>query len=189
MLTGLGIVQAIATLNTRLAATYGVPLAGRAGIHSGPVVVGVMECGGQHEHLALRETLNIAARLEGLAAPNAVLMSPVTARLVRGACALEDQGTHTLHGVAEPMAVSRVRGLLATSSHDEEFVVVGVPILVGREEDRGLLLAEVVQYIIAKTDGVPLYVEELTKMLLASPLPREEVDQYVLIGPPRAANV
>jgi hypothetical protein len=29
----------------------------------------------------------------------------------------------------------------------------------------------------AKTDGVPLYVEELTKMLLASPLPRAEADQ------------
>jgi predicted ATPase len=42
---------------------------------------------------------------------------------------------------------------------------------------------EVVQYIVAKTDGVPLYVEELTKMLLASPLLREEADQYVLTGP------
>ena len=36
------------------------------------------------------------------------------------------------------------------------------------------LPAEVVQHIVAKTDGVPLYVEELTKMLLASPLLREE---------------
>jgi class 3 adenylate cyclase len=40
--TGLGIVQAIATLNTRLAAQYGVELAVRLGIHTGPVVVGVM---------------------------------------------------------------------------------------------------------------------------------------------------
>ena len=45
------------------------------------------------------------------------------------------------------------------------------------------LPAEVVQYIVAKTDGVPLYVEELTKMLLASPLLREEAEQYVLTGP------
>ena len=42
---------------------------------------------------------------------------------------------------------------------------------------------EVVQYIVAKTDGVPLYVEELTKMLLTSPLLREEAEQYVLTGP------
>jgi predicted ATPase len=45
------------------------------------------------------------------------------------------------------------------------------------------LPAEVVEYIVAKTDGVPLYVEELTKMLLASPLLRQEADQYVLTGP------
>ena len=40
--TGLGIVQAVATLNTRLAAQYSVQLAVRLGIHTGPVVVGVM---------------------------------------------------------------------------------------------------------------------------------------------------
>jgi class 3 adenylate cyclase len=38
--TGLGIVRAIATLNTRLAAPYGVPLAVRLGIHTGPIVGG-----------------------------------------------------------------------------------------------------------------------------------------------------
>ena len=103
--TGLGIVQAIATLNTRLAAQYGVQLAVRLGIHTGPVVVGQMGGGGRHEHLALGETPNIAARLEGLAPANAVVISAVTARLVQGTFALEALGTHTLHGVAEPMAV------------------------------------------------------------------------------------
>jgi predicted ATPase len=59
--------------------------------------------------------------------------------LVRGTFALEDLGTHALHGVAEPMMVSCVRGLLATTSRDEEFVAVGAPLLVGREEESGLL--------------------------------------------------
>ena len=95
--TGLGIVQAIATLNTRLAAQYGVNLAVRLGIHTGPVVVGVMG-GGGHEHLALGETPNIAARLQGLAPANAVVISAVTARLVHGAFALEDLGTHAPRG-------------------------------------------------------------------------------------------
>ena len=137
--TGLGIVQAIATLNTRLAAQYGVQLAVRLGIHTGPVVVGVMGGGGRHEHLALGETPNIAARLQNLAPANTVVISAVTARLVQGAFALEELGTHTLHGVAEPMAVSRVRGLLAPPSPDEEFVTATVPVLVGREEESGLL--------------------------------------------------
>ena len=111
----------------------------RLGIHTGPVVVGVMGGGGRHEHLALGETPNIAARLQSLAPANAVVISAVTVRLVQGAFALEDLGTHTLHGIAEPMAVNRVRGLLATSSRDEEFYTAAGPVLVGREEENGLL--------------------------------------------------
>ena len=137
--TGLGIVQAIATLNTHLMTQYSIKLAVRLGIHTGPVVVGVMGGGGRQEHLALGETPNIAARLQNLAPANAMVISAVTARLVQGVFALEDLGTHTLHGVAEPMTISRVRGLLATSSHDEEFVTATVPVLVGREEESGLL--------------------------------------------------
>jgi class 3 adenylate cyclase len=137
--TGLGIVQAITSLNTRLAAQHGVQLAVRLGIHTGPVVVGIMGGGGRHEHLALGETPNIAARLQGLAPANTVVISAVTARLVQGTFVLEDLGTHTLHGVAEPMVVSRVRGLVATPSRDEEFFTATVPVLVGREEESGLL--------------------------------------------------
>jgi predicted ATPase len=127
------------TLNRRLQAEYGVTLAVRLGIHTGPVVVGAMGGGGRHEHLALGETPNIAARLEGLAPANAVVISTVTARLVQGTFALEDLGTHALHGVAAPMAVSRVCGLLETPSHDEEFLTAAAPVLVGREEESGLL--------------------------------------------------
>ena len=51
------------------------------------------------------------------------------------------------------------------------------------------LPAQVVQHIVAKTDGVPLYVEELTEMLLTSGLLREEGDQYVLTGPLRTMAI
>lgn len=53
--TGLGIVQAITILNSRLTAQHRVQLAVRLGIHTGPVVVGQMGGGGRHEHLALGE--------------------------------------------------------------------------------------------------------------------------------------
>src|SRR5262245_53089429 len=137
--TGLGIVEAIADLNTHLTGQYAVQLAVRIGIHTGPVVVGEMGGGGRHEHLALGETPNIAARLEALAPANAVVISAVTARLVRGRFASEDAGTHTLKGIAEPMTITRVRGLLATPSPDEEFVTPAVPALIGREEESVLL--------------------------------------------------
>ena len=45
------------------------------------------------------------------------------------------------------------------------------------------LPAAVVEQVVAKTDGVPLFVEELVKMILESGLVREEGDHYVLTGP------
>ena len=45
------------------------------------------------------------------------------------------------------------------------------------------LPAEVVQQIVAKTDGVPLFVEELTKAILESGLLQEREDRYELRGP------
>jgi len=74
--------------------------------------VGVMGGGGRHEHLALGETPNIAAWLQALVPANTVVMSAVTVRLVQGTFALEDLGTHTLHGVSvledNPSAAERV---------------------------------------------------------------------------------
>ena len=45
------------------------------------------------------------------------------------------------------------------------------------------LPSEVVEQIVAKTDGVPLFVEELTKMVLESDLLQEQEDRYALTGP------
>ena len=137
--TGVELVEAIGGLNTRLEASYGVQLAVRLGIHTGPVVVGDIGGGGRHEQLALGETPNIAARLEGLAAPNTVVISPVTARLVRQTFVLEDLGASALKGVAEPMAVWRVLGRRTPSRHDDEATPNRTPFLVGRDEELGLL--------------------------------------------------
>src|SRR4029434_4275500 len=45
------------------------------------------------------------------------------------------------------------------------------------------LPAEVLQQLVTKTDGIPLFVEELTKMVLELGLLREEVTRYTLTGP------
>src|SRR5262249_56169495 len=45
------------------------------------------------------------------------------------------------------------------------------------------LPAEVMEQIVAKTDGVPLFVEELTRMVLESGLLQEREDRYALTGP------
>jgi class 3 adenylate cyclase len=91
--------------------------------------------GGRHENLATGETVNIAARLEGLVAPNTVMISNVTARLVRDAFVLEDLGPHELKGVAEPMPVFRVDSLREVDAEDTG--TGGFEALIGRDEEIG----------------------------------------------------
>src|SRR5712691_2965297 len=75
---GLGMIEALGQLNTRLGPERGVHLAARLGIHTGLVVVGEVGGGTRQEQLALGETPNLAARLQGLAAPNTLVISGAT---------------------------------------------------------------------------------------------------------------
>ena len=84
MRAGLDMVTAVQILNTQFAQRYGVRIAVRIGIHTGVVVVGEMGGGSRQEQLALGDTPNIAARLQGLAAPDTVVLSAATFRLVQG---------------------------------------------------------------------------------------------------------
>src|SRR5262249_30388852 len=63
--TGLGILSAMEDLHSRLRQAQGIQLAVRLGIHTGLVVVGQMGSSGRQEHLALGETPNVAARIQG----------------------------------------------------------------------------------------------------------------------------
>jgi class 3 adenylate cyclase len=137
---GLAIVDAMAPLNTRLALQYGVRLAVRLGLHTGVTVIGTVGSGAHQEQLAMGDTPNIAARLQGLAAPNTVVLSAVTARLLHGIFALEDVGVHQLKGVAEPMAVCRILGPGEPAGDEAESSRARTPFLVGREAELGLLL-------------------------------------------------
>ena len=95
--------------------------------------------GDRHEQLAMGDTPNIAARLQGLAAPDTVVLSAVTARLVQRRFALETLGTHQLKGVTEPMPVFQVLGLPDTADDEEAATPGRAVFLVGRDEELGLL--------------------------------------------------
>ena len=55
--------------------------------------------------------------------------------------------------------------------------------IAGRVAGGRLLPAEILREIVAKTDGIPLFVEELTKAILESNLLAENRDAYTLAGP------
>jgi len=106
--TGLELIAAVGPLNAHLDQAKGIRLAVRLGIHTGLVVVGQMGSQGRQEQLALGEVPNIASRIEGLAAPNTLVISEATSRLVHGYFACQDLGAQILRGVAEPVVVYHV---------------------------------------------------------------------------------
>jgi class 3 adenylate cyclase len=137
---GLGILEALEQLNTRLTQERGVQLAVRLGIHTGLVVVGEVGGGTRQEQLALGETPNLAARLQGMAAPNTLVISAATFQLLGGFFACQPLGTPLLKGQAQPLAVYRVLyESMARSRLDAAGSTAWTP-LVGREQEIGLLL-------------------------------------------------
>ena len=137
--TGLGIVEAMATLNSSLGQRPGVRLAVRVGIHTGIVVVGEMGSGERQEQLALGETPNIAARLQGLAAPDTVVISAVTQRLIQGYFTCHDLESQTLKGVATPLQVYQVVRETEMQQRFDVMAARGLTPLVGREHEVGIL--------------------------------------------------
>jgi class 3 adenylate cyclase len=136
---GLGILEAMGSLNGRLEQDKGMRLAVRVGIHTGSVVVGQMGGGGRHEHLALGETPNLAARLQGIAAPNTLVISAATFQLLGGFFACQPLGTPLLKGLAQPLAVYRVLYESMARSRLEAVGSAGLTPLVGRGQEIGLL--------------------------------------------------
>jgi class 3 adenylate cyclase len=137
--TGLGILAAMGDLNQGLQQAKGIQLAIHMGIHTGLVVVGEMGGAGRQEQLALGEVPNLAARLQGLAEPNTLVISDATSRLVQGYFECQVLGTQTLRGVTEPMTVYRVLSESSTQSRLDIASARGLTPLVGREQEVGLL--------------------------------------------------
>ena len=137
---GLGIVEALGQLNTRLEQERGVRLAVRLGIHTGLVVVGELGSGTRQEQLALGETPNLAARLQGIAAPDTVVISAVAFQLLGGFFACQSLGTPLLRGVAQPLEVYQVLYENMARSRLEAAGSTDLTPLVGREQEMALLL-------------------------------------------------
>jgi class 3 adenylate cyclase/tetratricopeptide (TPR) repeat protein len=138
--TGLGIVEAVGQLNTRLAQERGVSLAVRLGIHTGQVVVGEIGGGAKPEQLALGETPNIAARLQSLAAPDTVVISAATSRLVEGYFTCAPLGVRDLKGLSQPFMVYQILHASGIQTRLDVAATRGLTPLVGRDAEITLLL-------------------------------------------------
>ena len=130
---GLVILETVQTLDRE---STRPKLTARVGIDSGAVVVGA---GAGKDADVFGEAPNIAARLQGTAAPGTLLITAATHRLISGLFVVEALGPHQLKGISAPFEVFRVvrptgvRGRLRTAR--------GLTPFVGREEEMRLLLS------------------------------------------------
>jgi class 3 adenylate cyclase len=132
---GLELVSAVSVLKTH------APLQTRVGIATGMVVVGdLIGSGAAEEQAIVGETPNLAARLQGIAEPNGVVIAESTRKLVGSLFELEDLGAKDLKGISGTV---RAWTALRPSSVEGRFEALhasGLTELVGREEELELLL-------------------------------------------------
>src|SRR5436190_7815899 len=132
---GLGLVSAVSDLKTHAA------LQTRVGIATGLVVVGdLIGAGASQEQAIVGETPNLAARLQGLAEPNSVVIANGTRQLLGNLFELEDLGPQELKGISAPVRAWAALRPASVEGRFEAMHASGLTDLVGREEELDLLL-------------------------------------------------
>jgi class 3 adenylate cyclase len=132
---GLELIAVVSALKTP------APLQSRVGIATGLVVVGdLVGSGSSQEQAIVGETPNLAARLQGIAEPNTVVVAEATRRLVGNLFEFKDLGTKDLKGIAGPMRAWVALRASAVESRFDALHSSGLTALVGREEELEILL-------------------------------------------------
>ena len=132
---GLELVAAVGALKTH------APLQTRVGIATGLVVVGdLIGSGASQEQAIVGETPNLAARLQGVAEPNSVVIAESTRKLVGNLFELEDLGSQELKGIAGAVRAWAALRPASVESRFDAMHATGLTELVGREEELELLL-------------------------------------------------
>jgi class 3 adenylate cyclase/predicted ATPase len=133
---GLGLIDAVGRLDVK-----SVKVQARVGIATGLVVVGdLIGEGSAQEQSVVGETPNLAARLQALAEPDAVVIASSTRRLVGDLFEYRDLGAVEVKGLAEPVPAWRVLRPSLIASRFEALRGSALTPLIGRDEEVDLLL-------------------------------------------------
>jgi class 3 adenylate cyclase/tetratricopeptide (TPR) repeat protein len=133
---GLGVIDAVGRLDVKSAQLHA-----RVGIATGLVIVGdLIGEGAAQEQSVVGETPNLAARLQALAEPNAVIIDSVTRTQIGRLLECRDLGAVTLKGLPEPVRIWRVLPEEPTQNRFEALRPARLSPLVGREAELDYLL-------------------------------------------------
>ncbi len=130
----LDMLEATAEFAAQLKASQGIDFRIRAGINTGPVMVGNVGSDLRYEYTALGDAVNVAARMQTAAEPGTILITEMTRRLTGDTFDLDDLGGIEVKGKAEPIHVFRVVGRKAAPARRRGLDSIGLDSpMVGRE--------------------------------------------------------
>jgi class 3 adenylate cyclase/tetratricopeptide (TPR) repeat protein len=115
--------------------TAGVPLHIRVGVNSGEVVVRSIGSDLHMDYTAVGQTTHLAARLEQMAMPGTILISPETLNLAEGYVAVKPLGERPIKGLEAPLEVFEVVGAGTVRSRLQAAAARGLTRFVGRDPE------------------------------------------------------
>jgi class 3 adenylate cyclase len=140
ILAALDMLDATAEFARQLKASQGIDFQIRAGINSGPVMVGNVGSDLRYEYTALGDAVNVAARMQTAAEPGTIVITEMSRRLTGDTFDLDDLGEIEVKGKTEPIHAFRVIGRKAAPARRRGLESVGLDSpMVGRDDALGRL--------------------------------------------------
>jgi predicted ATPase/class 3 adenylate cyclase len=115
--------------------THGVPLHMRVGLNAGEVVVRSIGSDLHMDYTAVGQTTHLAARMEQMAMPGAILITPAVLGLVEGFVQVTALGAMPVRGLRDPVEVYEVTGAGMVRSRLQAAAARGLTRFVGRQQE------------------------------------------------------
>jgi class 3 adenylate cyclase len=135
VLAALDMIAAVEELTRELKVARDIDFRIRAGIDTGPVLVGNVGSDLRYEYTALGDAVNVAARVQAIAEPGSVLITGAAHRLLSGQFDVRDLGQIEVKGKTEPVHILQVLGRRSEAGPRRGLDAIGIQSpMVGRDE-------------------------------------------------------
>ena len=114
---------------------YGIAVQIRVGLNSGEVVVRAIANDLRMDYSAMGQTVHLASRMEQLATPGTIRLTPETLRLVEGFVEARPLGPIPVKGLSEPLDIFELLGSGAARTRFQASVTRGLTRFIGREAE------------------------------------------------------
>jgi class 3 adenylate cyclase/tetratricopeptide (TPR) repeat protein len=114
---------------------HGVNVQIRVGLNSGEVIVGTIRSDLRMDYTAVGRTTHLAARMEQLASPGNILLTPSTLKLAEGFVTVKSLGMVPVKGLAVPLEIHELTGVGAARTRFHVVAQRGLTQFVGRDAE------------------------------------------------------